>query len=428
MHSLSKDKINVLLLEGVHQSAVENFHAQGYKNVELLPTALQGEALLEKLKNTHILGIRSRTQVSQEVLNQTSKLIAIGCFCIGTNQVDLNAAASHGIPVFNAPFSNTRSVAELVIGEAIMLMRGIPQKNMALHLDGTWLKTAEGSYELRGKTLGIVGYGHIGMQVAQLAENFGMNVIYYDIESKLSMGNARPCASLDELLKKSNIVTLHVPETPETQNMITQKELSQMLPGSCLINASRGTVVNIDDLASALEAKHLSGAAIDVFPQEPKGKDEKLTSTLRGLTQTLLTPHIGGSTKEAQANIAVEVSEKLIKYSDNGSTTGAVNFPEVNLPPHPNSQRILHIHQNKPGMLNALNTVFGQLGANISGQYLQTKNGVGYVVTDIESQQEGLNNSHFKNIEGTIKTRVLYAWKNHSTSPFQLGQHKSAKR
>lgn len=408
MHSLNKNKINILLLEGVHECAVENFKNSGYANVEHLPTALQGEELQQKLQNVHILGIRSRTQVTEDIIQNAPKLMAIGCFCIGTNQVELEQTSVQGIPVFNAPFSNTRSVAELVIGEMIMLMRGIPQKNMALHEDGTWLKSAAGSFELRGKTLGIIGYGHIGMQVASLAENFGMQVLYYDIENKLALGNAKACSSLDELLNKSDIVTLHVPETTLTQNMIGEKEISFMKKGAHLINASRGTVVDIDALANSLKSGHLAGAAIDVFPKEPKGKNEKLQSELVGIPNVILTPHIGGSTKEAQENIAVEVSEKLIKYSDNGSTTGAVNFPEVNLPAHNNSHRILHIHQNKPGMLNALNNIFSDLKANISGQYLQTKNGVGYVVTDIESTAEKVDVSSFKNIEGTIKTRVLY--------------------
>lgn len=407
MLSLHKNKIKILLLEGIHEHAINNFKNQGYENVECLKTALQGEELQEKLKDVHILGIRSRTQITESILKNAPKLMAIGCFCIGTNQVELEQAALHGIPVFNAPFSNTRSVAELVMGEAVMLMRGIPQKNMAIHTDGTWLKSAEGSFELRGKTLGIIGYGHIGMQVASLAENFGMQVIYYDIENKLSMGNARPVQNLKTLLEQSDIVTLHVPETPETQNMIGEKEINSMKKGAHLINASRGTVVKIDTLAKAIQSEHLAGAAIDVFPKEPKGKTEKLESELVGLNNVILTPHIGGSTKEAQENIALEVSEKLAKYSDNGSTTGAVNFPEVNLPAHANSHRILHIHQNRPGMLNALNNVFGNLNSNISGQYLQTKGSIGYVVTDIEQGHE-IKMDTFKNIEGTVKTRVLY--------------------
>jgi D-3-phosphoglycerate dehydrogenase len=408
MHSFSKDKINVLLLEGVHPRAVENFKNQGYTNVHQLQTALQGEELAKQLQNVHILGIRSRTQLTDDVLKATPKLMAVGCFCIGTNQVELANATIEGIPVFNAPFSNTRSVAELVLGEMVMLMRGIPAKNMAIHLDGTWLKSAAGSFELRGKTLGIIGYGHIGMQVAGLAENFGMQVLYYDIENKLALGNARSVQSLNKLLELSDIITLHVPETPQTQNMMGIKEFQIMKKGSHLINASRGSVVDIPALTRSLKDEHLAGAAIDVFPKEPKGKEEKLSSELIGLHNVILTPHIGGSTKEAQENIAIEVSEKLIKYSDNGSTTGAVNFPEVHLPNHENSHRILHIHQNQPGMLNALNQVFEKINANISGQYLQTHNGIGYVVTDIDASDKKIDINAFKNIEGTIKTRILY--------------------
>lgn len=408
MHSLGKDKINILLLEGVHEKAVQNLRNQGYTNIEHLSTALQGAELAKKLEKIHVLGIRSRTQVTKDILKSAPKLMAIGCFCIGTNQVALEPALASGIPVFNAPFSNTRSVAELVIGEMIMLMRGVHEKSLAIHENGTWLKSAAGSFELRGKTLGIVGYGHIGTQVAMLAENFGMQVIFYDIENKLAMGNARATNNLDELLKSSDIVTLHVPETSETKNMISDKQLALMPQGSHLINASRGTVVDIPALASALKNKHLAGAAVDVFPKEPKGKGEKLISELVGLENVILTPHIGGSTQEAQENIAIEVSEKLIKYSDNGSTKGAVNFPEVSLPAHANVHRILHIHENKPGMLNALNQVFESLNANISGQYLQTKTGIGYVVTDIDKTVGEIDINLFKNIEGTIKTRVLY--------------------
>lgn len=408
MYSFSKDKINILLLEGVHPCAAENLKSQGYGNVEQLQTALQGDELSEKLKDIHILGIRSRTQLTENVLKSASKLMGIGCFCIGTNQVDTSNATKQGIPIFNAPFSNTRSVAELVLGEMVMLMRGISSKNMAIHKDGTWLKSAAGSFELRGKTLGIIGYGHIGIQVAQLAENFGMQVLFYDIENKLALGNARPIENLNKLLELSDVVTLHVPETKQTQNMIGQKELALMKKGAHLINASRGTVVDISALSQALKNEHLSGAAIDVFPIEPKGKDEKLTSELIGLHNVILTPHIGGSTKEAQENIAIEVSEKLIKYSDNGSTSGAINFPEVHLPNHENSHRILHIHQNQPGMLNALNIVFEKINANILGQYLQTKNGIGYVVTDIDAADKKMNINAFKDIEGTIKTRILY--------------------
>tara|TARA_R110000868_G_scaffold218576_1_gene468878 strand:+ start:19722 stop:20948 length:1227 start_codon:yes stop_codon:yes gene_type:complete len=408
MHSLGKSKINILLLEGVHEKAVQSFERAGYKNIKYLAGALEGDALEEALKNTHILGLRSRTQLTKNILEKAPKLIAAGCFCIGTNQVDLIAAQAQGVPIFNAPFSNTRSVAELVIGETILLMRGIPEKNAAIHKDGTWLKSAAGSFEVRGKTLGIVGYGHIGMQVATLAENLGMNVIYYDIENKLSMGNATPVNSLQELLTRADVVTLHVPQTEQTNNMIKGKELALMQEGSILINASRGTVVDINDLADALKTKHLKGAAIDVFPIEPSSKEEKLNSPLCGMPNTILTPHIGGSTKEAQENIALEVADKLIKYSDNGSTLGAVNFAEVNLPSHKNCHRILHVHVNKPGMLNALNDIFTFMGVNISAQYLQTKGNIGYVVTDIDDAGDNIDIARFKNLPGTIKARVLY--------------------
>lgn len=409
MNSLNKDKINIVLLEGVHEKAVNSFKKAGYKNVKLLAGALEGEELIDALKDAHLLGIRSRTQLTENVLKNAPKLIAAGCFCIGTNQANLEAASNNGIPIFNAPFSNTRSVAELVIGEMIMLMRGISEKTAAIHNDGTWLKSAVGSYEVRGKTLGIIGYGHIGMQVATLAENFGLNVIYFDTKNKLSMGNATPEDTLKNLLEKADIVTLHVPETAETNNMISANELDSMKQDSILINASRGTVVDIEALADKLKSGHIKGAAIDVFPSEPSTKIEKLISPLIGLHNTILTPHIGGSTKEAQENIALEVADKLIKYSDNGSTLGAVNFAEVNLPTHSGCHRILHIHENIPGMLNAINEIFTSLEANISAQYLQTKGNVGYVVTDINIKpNDTINVNQFKNIKGTIKARVLY--------------------
>lgn len=407
MHSLDKNKINIVLLEGVHEKAVQSFKKAGYNNVTLLTNALEGSDLNKALQQAHLLGIRSRTQLTKEILNKAPKLIATGCFCIGTNQIDLEAATTCGIPVFNAPFSNTRSVAELVIGEMILLMRGIPEKNAAIHNDGTWLKSAAGSYEVRGKTLGIIGYGHIGMQVATLAENLGLNVIYHDIENKLSMGNATSTDSLKSLLQKADIVTLHVPETPETNNLISKNELSAMKEGSILINASRGTVVDIEALANSLKNGHVKGAAIDVFPTEPSSKEDVLNSPLIGMKNVICTPHIGGSTKEAQENIALEVADKLIKYSDNGSTVGAVNFAEVNLPTHKDRHRILHIHENRSGVLNAINQVFANQDINITGQYLQTKGNIGYVVTDIDTQIN-VDIKAFKDIEGTIKARILY--------------------
>jgi D-3-phosphoglycerate dehydrogenase / 2-oxoglutarate reductase len=328
--SLDKNKINILLLEGIHQSAVNAFKEAGYTNIEYLKTALDGAELEQKIKDTHILGIRSRTQITSEILKKAKKLFAIGCFSIGTNQVDLNAAKNFGIPVFNAPFSNTRSVAELVIAEIIMLMREVPSKNAAAH-KGAWLKAARNSFEVRGKNLGIVGYGHIGTQVSILAESLGMNVYYYDVEKKLNLGKAATCHSLEDLLRISDVVTLHVPETEITANMISSPQLTMMKNGSLLINASRGSVVDYNAVADALKTRKLAGAAADVFPTEPASNDEQFVSVLQEFDNVILTPHIGGSTSEAQENIGFEVTEKLIRYSDNGSTIGAVNFPQISL-------------------------------------------------------------------------------------------------
>ncbi len=345
--SLEKSKIKILLLEGVHQSAVDNFHNAGYENIEHLPTSLDEESLIEKIRDVHFIGIRSRTQLTERVFEAAEKLVSVGCFCIGTNQVDLDAALKRGIAVFNAPYSNTRSVAELVLAEAIMLLRGIPEKNARAH-QGGWLKSAKNSHEARGKTLGIVGYGSIGAQLSVLAESLGFNVIYYDVITKLGMGNASQVASLEELLGRSDVVSLHVPDLPSTRWMIGAKEIAAMKDGAILINAARGSVVEIEPLADAIKAGKLNGAAIDVFPVEPKGNDEEFQSPLRGLDNVILTPHIGGSTLEAQENIGIEVSEKLITYSDNGTTVTSVNFPEVALPAHPDKHRLLHIHDNVP--------------------------------------------------------------------------------
>lgn len=405
--SLSKNKINVLILEGIHKNAVDYFYENDYTNVEYLSGSLEKDQLIKKLKNVHIIGIRSRTHLTKDVLDHAKMLIAIGCYSIGTNQVDLEAAKIKGIPVFNAPFSNTRSVAELVISECILLMRRIPEKNFAAH-KGIWLKDARSSYEVRGKNIGIVGYGHIGSQVSILAENMGMNVFYYDIENKLSLGNAKACCSLEELLAKSDVVTLHVPETEATKNMISSKELNQMKKGSCLINASRGSIVNIEDLAEAMQSEHISGAAIDVFPEEPGSNKEKFVNVLQNFPNIILTPHIGGSTVEAQASIAVEVSEKLIKYSNVGSTIGATNFVEISLNPNIETQRYLHIHQNKPGILNKITNVFMSRGLNISAQYLQTDPFIGYVILDIDNGVDSREiMKELKSIPGTIKTRML---------------------
>jgi D-3-phosphoglycerate dehydrogenase len=408
-HSFDKRRIKVLLLEGIHQNAVDVLAASGYSSIKSLPKSLTGDALKSALKDVHFLGIRSRTEMTEEMLAAAPKLAAIGCFCIGTNQVDLTAAALRGIPVFNAPYSNTRSVAELVIGEAIMLLRGIPDKNALVHRGG-WSKSAEGSVEVRGKTLGVVGYGHIGTQVSILAEHLGMRVLFYDIEGKLPLGNARAVQKLSQLLAESDVVSLHVPETPATKNLIGRPQLAQMKPGSHLINAARGTVVDIDALADALERKHLAGAAIDVFPVEPKGNDEEFVSPLRKFDNVILTPHIGGSTVEAQANIGTEVAEKIVRYSDNGSTVTAVNFPEVTLPEHAGTgkSRLLHIHKNVPGVLAHVNEKFGRRGVNISAQYLQTNQHIGYLVMDVDAGASEIAIDELQTVPGTIRARLLY--------------------
>ena len=400
----------MVLFEGISQSAVEVFKAAGYAQIELLPKSLAGDELKAKIAGAHIVGIRSRTQLTAEVLADARKLITVGCFCIGTNQVDLEAAELAGIPVFNAPYSNTRSVAELVVAEAILLMRGIPRKNAECHRGG-WSKSALGSHEVRGKTLGIVGYGHIGTQVGVMAESLGMHVLFHDIETKLSLGNARSAISLDDLLERSDVVTLHVPETPATQLMFGAAQIARMKPGAHLINASRGTVVDIDALAAALASGQVGGAAVDVFPIEPKGNDDRFESPLVGLDNVILTPHVGGSTLEAQDNIGIEVAAKLVRYSDNGSTLSAVNFPEVTLPEHAASHRLLHIHRNVPGMLSQVNAVFSSRGINIDGQFLRTDPNVGYVVIDVsgagDEQARELRDA-LAAIDGTLRTRVLY--------------------
>lgn len=407
-HSLSKDRIRILLLEGVHDNAISTFKECGYTNIEALTHALDEQELIEKIQGVHMVGIRSRTRLTDKVLAAANRLVCIGCFCIGTNQVSLDTARRAGVPVFNAPYSNTRSVAELVIGEIVMLLRSIPDKSRQAHT-GKWLKTAKNSYEMRGKTLGIVGYGHIGSQLSILAEAMGMQVRYYDIENKLAMGNARPAATLDELLRVSDVVSLHVPATGQTKNMIGERQLKTMKPGSYLVNASRGNVVIIEALAKALEEKHVLGAAIDVFPVEPGSNEEEFKSPLRGLANVILTPHVGGSTQEAQANIGLEVAEKLIKYSDNGSTVGAVNFVEVSLPVKAGGTRFLHIHANVPGMLRRVNDVFSSRDLNISAQYLQTDAEVGYVVVDVDGDvDEAEIMSDLQSLEGTIRARFLY--------------------
>lgn len=405
--SLDKSKIKILLLEGVHQSALDSFQANGYTNIEYHKGSLPEAELCEKIADAHFIGIRSRTQLTAEVLSHANKLVAIGCFCIGTNQVDLGAALERGIAVFNAPYSNTRSVAELVLAEIIMLMRGIPEKNAVCHRGG-WLKSAENSYEIRGKTLGIVGYGSIGTQLSIMAESMGMNVLYYDVVTKLPLSKAQQVGSLQELFQRADVVSLHVPETVSTKNMIGEREFSWMKQGSIFINASRGTVVDIDALAQAIKSGKLLGAAIDVFPVEPRSNNDEFVSPLRGLDNVILTPHIGGSTMEAQEMIGVEVADKLVRYSDNGTSTMSVNFPEVALPSHPGNHRLLHIHQNVPGVLSQINSVFSENGINIASQYLQTNDKVGYVVIDVNAEYSELALQKLQGIAGTIKTRVLF--------------------
>lgn len=405
--SLDKSKIRILLLEGVSASARDTFAAAGYGAVEYLKTALPEEALLEKIKGVHFVGIRSRTQLTRKVFAAADKLIGVGCFCIGTNQVDLQAAMEHGVVVFNAPYSNTRSVAELVVAEAIMLLRGIPEKNAKAH-NGIWLKSADQSYEVRGKTLGIIGYGNIGSQVSVLAEAMGMRVRFYDVVTRLPLGNAAQVGSLNALLRDSDVVSLHVPDTSATRYMMSAEQLRAMKPGAILINAARGQVVEIDALCEALADRHLGGAALDVFPAEPKSNSEEFMSPLRAFDNVILTPHIGGSTEEAQENIGAEVAEKLVKYSDNGTTTSAVNFPQVALPPHAGSHRLLHVHRNVPGILSAINQVFSVNDINISGQYLQTNEQIGYVVVDVDAEYSERALQELKAINGTVHCRVLF--------------------
>lgn len=405
--SLPKEKIKILLLEGLHQSCLDSLKSNGYHNIESLKTSLPEDELIEKIKDVHFIGIRSRTHISEKVVEAAGKLVAIGCFCIGTNQVDLIATQKRGIPVFNAPFSNTRSVAELVLGQMILLLRGIPSKNAKAHR-GEWDKSAVGSFEARGKTLGIIGYGHIGTQLSILAEHLGMRVQFFDIEDKLVLGNSTQVKTLNQLLKTSDVVSLHVPETAQTQNMIGAKELAAMKDGAVLMNAARGTVIDIDALVKALQSGKLRGAAIDVFPVEPKANGEEFISPLREFDNVILTPHVGGSTQEAQQNIGIEVAGKLAKYSDNGSTLSAVNFPEVSLPEHTNRSRLLHIHKNAPGVLTQINQAFAEKNINIAAQYLQTNENIGYVVIDVETDDAAEAFEQLSNIAGTIKTRILH--------------------
>ncbi|MCB5175156.1 phosphoglycerate dehydrogenase [Microvirga lenta] len=410
LFSLRKDKIRILLLEGVNESAVDLIRSAGYTNLTTLKTALDSDALTQALDGVHILGIRSRTQLTREVIASANRLVAVGCFSVGTNQVDLDAARAAAIPVFNAPFSNTRSVAELVIGEIVMLLRRIFPRSSAAHA-GIWDKSATDSHELRGKTLGIVGYGNIGSQLSNLAEAMGMRVIFYDQTDKLRHGNTEPADSLHALLGQSDVVSLHVPETPATHGMIGPAELAAMKKGSYLINNSRGTVVDLDALAAALRNGHLRGAAVDVFPVEPPSNKDRFQTPLQGIENVILTPHIGGSTEEAQERIGVEVAKKLIDYSDVGATTGAVNFPQVQLPPRLTGTRYIHVHRNVPGMLGRLNDAFSRRGLNITAQYLQTEGDIGYVVIEAEGLPEQSRETldEIRALEGTIRARLLYA-------------------
>lgn len=405
--SLEKSKIKFLLLEGVHPSARATLQQSGYSNIEEHKKALPLEELKVAIGNAHFVGIRSRTQLTEEVFDAAKKLVAVGCFCIGSNQVELDAATRRGITVFNAPFSNTRSVAELVLAEAILLLRGVPSKNAAAHR-GEWQKTAANAFEIRGKKLGIIGYGNIGMQLGVIAEGLGMQVQFYDTNNKLPLGNARQLPSLNQLLASSDVVSLHVPESAATQNLIGAAQLARMPAGSILINASRGTVVDIDALADALQSGALGGAGVDVFPVEPRSNDDEFVSPLRRFDNTFLTPHIGGSTIEAQENIGMEVAEKLARYSDTGTTTSSLNFPEVALPEHAGCHRLLHIHRNVPGVLSAINSVFSENRINVSAQFLQTNDKVGYVVIDIDAEYSDMALKELGAIDGTIRSRVLF--------------------
>lgn len=408
--SLPKNKIRILLLEGIHESAAAHFAAEGYTEVTRVKGALEGDALKKALQGVHMVGIRSRTQLTREVLESADRLMAIGCFCIGTNQVDLGAARMLGIPVFNAPFSNTRSVAELVMGEIVMLLRRIPSRSEACHRGG-WDKSATNAWEVRGKTLGIVGYGSIGSQLSVLAEAFGMRVLYFDVMPRLPHGNAIAVSTLHDLLAQSDIVSLHVPQTPETDLLIGETEIRAMKPNSILLNNARGNVVDLEALAAALKDGHLMGAGVDVFPVEPKKAGEEFKTPLQGLENVILTPHIGGSTMEAQERIGVEVARKLVDYSDVGSTIGAVNFPSVQLPERPRGTRFMHVHANRPGIMRQINDLFASQNCNVTAQYLQTDGEVGYVVVEAESEGPEMDTTlldGLKALDGTLRARLLY--------------------
>jgi len=404
--SFPKKKIRILLLEGIHAAARERFAEAGY-TVEILPDAMSEEQLLEVMPRVHLLGIRSKTRVTERVLDACERLLAVGCYCIGTDQVALEAAAAHGVPVFNAPFSSTRSVAELTLAEVVMLARKAAHRSRQLH-GGRWEKSAAGSHEVRHKTVGIVGYGHIGPQVGLLAEAFGMRVVFYDIVKKLPLGNAHSLGSLGELLAMADFVTLHVPDTPSTRGMIGAAELARMKPGSYLLNLSRGRVVDVEALRDALVSGHLAGAAVDVYPQEPEGRTEEFHVPLQGLDNVILTPHVGGSTVEAQRNIGIEVADSLVRFTDAGTTTGAVNFPQVDLPVLESGHRVLNIHRNVPGVLRDINRIIADMGANVSAQHLGTLGGVGYLIMDVDEGLSRQVKDRIDALETNIRTRLLF--------------------
>lgn len=405
--SYPKDKIKILFLENISDAAIKVFKDAGYTDIKKITGALSEEELIEEIKKVHLLGIRSKTQVTEKVLKSASKLQAIGCFCIGTNQVNLKAATKKGVVVFNAPYSNTRSVAELVIGASILLIRRILDKNIAAH-KGIWQKDAKGSFELRGKTLGIIGYGNIGSQVSVLAESLGMKVIFYDTITKLPLGNAESRKSIKDVVSKADIVTLHVPETHQTKNLINKSLIKQFKKGAILINYARGEVVDLDALKSALQEGQISGAAIDVFPIEPEKNGDVFTSPLQNLSNVLLTPHVGGSTEEAQYNIGEDVSAKLLQYLEVGATYGSHTVPEINLPSQEGTHRILHIHTNVPGVLSEINSRLSENKINILGQYLKTNDEIGYVVLDIDKKLSKNAVELLKQVKGTLKVRLLY--------------------
>lgn len=405
--SFPKEKINILFLENISDAAIRLFKQNGYVNVRKIAGALSEQDLIRELKDVHLLGIRSKTRITKKVLEAAPKLQAIGCFCIGVNQVDLEAATDAGVVVFNAPYSNTRSVAELVIGAAIMLIRRIPDKNKAAHA-GVWMKDARGSFELRGKTMGIIGYGNIGSQVSVLSEALGMKVLFYDIETRLPLGNAAAAKNLKDLVSRADIISLHVPETELTRNMINRSMLKFFKQGAILINYARGEVVDLDDLATALAQELVSGAAIDVYPFEPEKNGDTFTTPLQGLPNVLLTPHIGGSTQEAQENIGADVSMKMFQYLERGITAGSHSVPALALPPVENAHRILHIHKNVPGVLTSINAALSGNHINIVGQYLTTNPRIGYVVLDVDKKLSQKAVGLLREVKHTIKVRVLY--------------------